>query len=208
MIYQGALYLLLMPKGETEDLLLFVVPRAHQVTALNGCHRDVGHQGHDGTLSLLKECFWWPGMISKMQQSIKSCEWCLKHKGNISKVPLHPIVATAPLDLLHIDFTSMEMTMELNQLPRVANVLVFQDHFTQHVMAYVTPNLMAKTVVKLLYQGYISIFGPQPSSWVIGVPNLWAVSSKKCVCSLVWRNCGPCYTTHRLMGWWRDHIRS
>ena len=46
------------------------------------------------------------GMISQMQQSIKSCVHCLQHEGNLHKVPLHPIVATAPLDLLHIDFTS------------------------------------------------------------------------------------------------------
>ena len=39
MIHQKALYLHSMPKGENEDLLLFVVPKAHQVTALNGCHQ-------------------------------------------------------------------------------------------------------------------------------------------------------------------------
>ena len=144
-----------MPKGETEDLLLFVVPKAHEVATLNGCHRD---HGHDHTLSLLQECFWWPGMISQMQQSIKSCVHCLQHEGNLPKTPLHPIVATAPLDLLHIDFTSIETTIKLNQPPRVTNILVFQDHFTKHVMAYVTPNQTTKTVDKFLYQGYISIF--------------------------------------------------
>ena len=44
---------------------------------------------------------------------------CLQHEGNLAQSAiLHPIVATAPLDLLHIDFTSIEMTMELNKLPR------------------------------------------------------------------------------------------
>ena len=43
--------------------------------------------------------------------------------------------------------------------PKVANDLVFQDHFTKHVMAYVTPNETAKTVANFLYQGYILIFG-------------------------------------------------
>ena len=62
------------------------------------------------------------------------------------------------MDLLHVDFTSIEMTMELNRLPQVTNVLVFQDHFTKHVMAYVTPSQTTKTVVKFLYQGYIFIF--------------------------------------------------
>ena len=83
---------------------------------------------------------------------------CLHHEGNLSKVPLQPIVATALMDLLHVDFTSIERTMELNGQPKVANVLVFQDHFTKHEMAYVTPNQTAKTVAKFLYQGNISIF--------------------------------------------------
>ena len=73
--------------------------------------------------------------------------------------PLSPIVATAPLDLLHVDFTSIETTIELDKSPRVANVLVFQDHFTKHVLVYMTPNQTAKTVAKFLYGGYISIFG-------------------------------------------------
>ena len=84
---------------------------------------------------------------------------CLQHEGDLSKAPLHQTVATALMDLLHVDFTSIEITPELNRLPRVANVLVFQDHFTKHIMAYVTPNQTAKTVAKYLYQGYISLFG-------------------------------------------------
>ena len=46
------------PKGENEDLLLFVVPSMDQTATLNGCHRDAGHQGCDHTLSLLQGCFW------------------------------------------------------------------------------------------------------------------------------------------------------
>ena len=71
-IHWGALYLHSTPTGEIQDLLLFVVPKAHHVTALNGCHRDAGHQGHNHTLLLLEEHFWWPGMANQMQQSIKS----------------------------------------------------------------------------------------------------------------------------------------
>ena len=55
--------------------------------------------------------------------------------------------------------TSIETTLEPNQSPRVANVLVFQDHFMKHVLAYVIPDQTAKTFAKFLYQGYISVFG-------------------------------------------------
>ena len=103
-------------------------------------------------------------MTYQMQQSIKSCTHCLQHEGDLSKVPLHPIVATSVMDLLHVDFTSIEMTLELHRPPKVANVLVFKDHFMKHVMGYMTPYQTVKTVTKFLYQGYILIFGPQLGS--------------------------------------------
>ena len=98
-------------------------------------------------------------MVNQMWKSIKNCICCLKHEDKLPKVPLHPLVATALLDLLHVDFTSIEMTMELNQPPREANVLVFHDHLMKHVMAYVTPNQTAKSVTEIPYQGYILIIG-------------------------------------------------
>ena len=158
-IHQETLYLCLVPKGKTEDLLLFMVPKALSVATLNGCHWDAGHHGCNYTLSLLHECFWWVGMTDQVQKSLKSCSHCLQYEGKLSMVSLHPIVSTAPKDLLHVDFTSIEVTMEPNRMPKVINVLVFQDHFTKHRMVYLTPNQTAKTVAKFLYQGYISIFG-------------------------------------------------
>ena len=98
-------------------------------------------------------------MAKQMRQVIKACRHCLQYEGSTPKAPLCPIVAITPLDLLHVDFTSIETTMELDKSPRVANVLVFQGHFTKHVLAYVTPNQTAKTLAKFLYGGCISIFG-------------------------------------------------
>ena len=155
----GTLYLHSTPKGENEDLLLFVVPKVHQTAALNRCHQDAGHQGCDHTLSLLEEHFCWPGMAKQMRQVIKACRCCFQYDGRTPKALLCPIVATTPLDLLHVDFTSIETMMELDKSPRVTNVLIFQDHFTKHVLAYVAPNQTAKNITKFLYGGYISIFG-------------------------------------------------
>ena len=98
-------------------------------------------------------------MAKQMRQVIKACRCCLKYEGSTPKAPSCPIVATTPLDLLHVVFTSIETTMELDQSPRVVNVLVFQDHSTKNVLAYVTPNQTVKTTAKFLYGGYISIFG-------------------------------------------------
>ena len=95
----------------------------------------------------------------QMQQSIRAWTHCLQYEGGFPMAPLHPIMATTPLGLLHVDFTSIATTLEPNQSPRITNVLVFQDHFMKHMLVYMTPNETAKTVAKFLYQGYISIFG-------------------------------------------------
>ena len=60
---KGLIYVNIMPRGETEGLLAFVVPSAHRRTALNGVHRDAGHQGQQRTLVLAEERFWWPKMV-------------------------------------------------------------------------------------------------------------------------------------------------
>ena len=204
MIHQGALYLCSMPKGKTEDLLLFVVPKAHHVTALKGYHGDAGHQGHDCTLSLLQKHFLWLGMTYQMQQS---CVYCSQHEGNWPKAPLHLIVATAPLDFLHVDFTSIEMTMEPNRPPKVTNVLVFQDHFMKHVLTYVISDQTAQTIAKFLYQGYISIFrtlvrllSDQGANFMRSIINkLCKILSMKKLRTMPYHP--------QLMGWWRDHIK-
>ena len=87
---QGTLYLCSTPKGENKDLLLFVVPKVHQTATLNGCHRDAGHQGCDHTLSLLQECFWWPGMAKQMRQVIKAGRHCLQYGGGTLR-PLYAL---------------------------------------------------------------------------------------------------------------------
>ena len=69
-----------------------------------------------------------------------------------------PIMVTAPLQLVHLDFTSFEMIINLNELTRVKNILVIVDHFTRYTRAYVTKDQKVLTAAKTLYKGFISIF--------------------------------------------------
>ena len=108
--------------------------------------------------------FCWPGMAKQMTQPIRACIWCLHYEGGLPKAPLCPIVATVPLDLQHVEFTSIETTLETNQSPRVANFLVFQDHFTKHMLAYVTPVQTVKTIANFYMEVTSLSSGPQPGS--------------------------------------------
>ena len=103
-------------------------------------------------------------MAKQMRQVIRACKHCLQYEAGTPKTPLCPIVATAPLDLLHVDFTSIETTLELNQLPRVTNILVFQDHFTKHILAYVTPDQTAKMFLNFYMEATSLYLGSQPGS--------------------------------------------
>ena len=69
------------------------------------------------------------------------------------------IQAYAPLELVHLNYTSIEFTMELNKPPVVKNVLVMTDHFTRYALAVVTKDQTAKTVAKVFYEHFIAIFG-------------------------------------------------
>ena len=59
---KGLLYVSMMPKGEAEGILAFVVPTGQCRTALNGVHHNAGHQGQQRPLALVQEWFWWPMM--------------------------------------------------------------------------------------------------------------------------------------------------
>ena len=63
-----------------------------------------------------------------------------------------------PPQLVHLNFTSFKTTMNLNESPKVKNILVIADHFMRYTRAYVTKGQKASTAAKILYEGFISIF--------------------------------------------------
>ena len=152
MVYQRALYHHHTLSGELEEVSQFVVPKAHWVAAMNGCHWDAGHQGQQQMLCLLHDQFWWSGMATQMQKVISSCEGCIQHEGGHTKAPRWLIIVTTPVELLHLDFTSIETMMELDQPPSEVNLLVFCNHFLKHIMAYVTPNQTAKLLLSFCHK--------------------------------------------------------
>ena len=84
---------------------------------------------------------------------------CLAFKGEVSKAPPCPIRVYASLELVHLDYTSIESTMEVNKPPMVKNVLMMTDHFTRYALVVVMKDQTAKTVVKVFYKHFIAVFG-------------------------------------------------
>ena len=144
------MYVSTTPKCETEGVLAFVVPVGQRRMALNGVHCDAGHQGQQRTLALTQERFWWPMMGEDSHALVRGCPHCRAFEGDVPKAPLCPTRAYAPLELVHLDYTSIESTMELNKPLVVRNVLMITDYFMRYTLALVTKDQTTKTVVKVL----------------------------------------------------------
>ena len=72
---------------------------------------------------------------------------------------MEPFLCTEPLDLVYIDYVSMEVTVGVTEKPVVKNVLVIEDHFTRFTQAYVTNNHTACTKACVFYNEFFSVFG-------------------------------------------------
>ena len=140
---KGLMYPSTTPKSETEGVLAFFVPVDQCYMALNSVHRDASHQGQQRTLALTQERFWWPMMAEDCHAIVRGCPRCRAFEGEVPRAPLCPIRAYALLELVHLDYTSIESTMVLNKSPVVKNVLVMTDHLTRYTLAVVTKDQTA-----------------------------------------------------------------
>ena len=131
-----------------------VVPKAYRSRALVGCHDDVGHQGRMRTLSLLRERFYWPGMQTEAMQHIQQCTRCLRRKTPSHVAPLQPIHVTQPLELVHMDYLSLEPSKG-----NIENVLVITDHFTRYALAYPSKTQTAQATARILWDNFICHYG-------------------------------------------------
>ena len=147
-------------QGQADEIMFqFVVPQRHRGATLDGCHREVAHQGQRCSTALMQERFWWPGMTRDLRNHIKKCSHCRKYEAAPPLVPMKPLASSGPGELLHVDFTSIEETVPLKEDPVICNVLVLQDHYSKYIVAYVVKDQTACTATETLRNGYFGLFG-------------------------------------------------
>ena len=131
-----------------------VLPTAQREVALRGCHDEVGHLGLECMLDLMRDRFFWPCMAVQAKEHIGKCCPCLAFKARQPKAPLENIMATHPLELVHLNYLCLEPGKGLEE-----NVLVITDHFTRYAQAYVTRTQMAQKMAKTLWDKFIVHYG-------------------------------------------------
>ena len=151
------------------------------LAALHGVHHDTGHQSQQRMSALAQEGFWWPMMAENCKGLVRGCPRSHAFEGAVPQDTLCPIRAHMPLELVHVDFTSVESTMELNKPLSMKNVLVITNHFMCYTLAIITKDQMAKTVVRVLYERFITIFSTEAKLLSDRKQNLPRCLWKSCV---------------------------
>ena len=72
-------------------------------------------------------------MVQETICSVCNCACCIQFEVKAQKPGLEPILCREPMDLVHIDYVKMEVTVGLKEKPEVKNVLVVEDHFTRYL---------------------------------------------------------------------------
>ena len=98
-------------------------------------------------------------MATALCLAIQNCRRCKQFEAK-SQIPrMELILCTQPMELVHVDYVGMEVTVATHEKPVVKNVLVVVDHFTRYVQAFVTKNHSAHTTARVLYNNFFSVFG-------------------------------------------------
>ena len=126
----------------------------HREVALKGCHDEVGHLGLECMLDLMHDRFYWPHRAAQAKEHISKCHPHLTFKAKQPKDPLENIVATHPLELVHLDYLCLESGKGLEE-----TVLVVTDHFTRYAQAYATRTQTAQTTARTLWDKFIVHYG-------------------------------------------------
>jgi len=143
-------------RGKVSDteFLQLILPEQLRSDIFKALHDDLGHQGRDRTISLFKERFFWPGMDVWIDEKVKQCERCVRRKSLPSNAKMVNIKSSAPMEILCIDFLSLEQSKG-----GFENILVVTDHFSRYAQAFPTKNQLARTTAKVLFDQYIVHYG-------------------------------------------------
>ena len=137
-----------------EEVEQLVLPAKLIDDVFQACHDDFGHQGRDCT-SLIRRRFYWPGMTEDIKKRVNLCERCVRRKTAPTKATeLINITSTAPMELVCIDFLSLEKSKGDQE-----NILVITDHFSRYAQAIPTRNQKATTTTKVLYENFFLHYG-------------------------------------------------
>ena len=132
--------------------LQVVVQPEYRFEAMCGAHDDVGHLGLEWMLDILCNRFYWPNLEANTISHVHTCKQCLRFKSKQDKAELYPLLATYPLELIHMDILKIENP----HTGADVIILAITDHFTWYAKAVITSNQSAKATAIAFWNEFIA----------------------------------------------------
>lgn len=86
-------------------VLQVVVPEGQVEPLLRAYHVQLGHQGKERKVSLLRRCFYWSGMEASVNLFVQGCPRCMLFKARREvRAPLVSLCPRAPLHIVAMDY--------------------------------------------------------------------------------------------------------
>ena len=132
-----------------------VLPEVYHKFVLCELHNKMGHLGAEKVEELSRQRFYWPYMGDEITKYIRTKCSCVASKQPPvpEKAPLVPIMASAPFEMVCIDF------LHLDKSQGYEHILIVTDHFTRFSQAYATKNESSLTAARKLFNEFILQFG-------------------------------------------------
>ena len=153
-IANDKIYILLDPEDGRGKV---VVPPEMRLRLIQSVHQQRIHPGQNKTVQSIKQDYYWPHMTKDIKRYVQACEICQKAKNQRGyKYQFLKLPITARLKTLHIDIVGPVKRLR----GKPVYLITMIDRFTRFVEAAVVREHKARTVKVVLYNSWISRYGP------------------------------------------------
>ena len=94
-------------------------------------------------------------MTKDAELHIMRCDWCIQFKSKPYEVMMENIQATHPLQLVHLDY----ITTEVTEGGKDVHMVIITNHFMRYIQALVTSSQTAKYTAQALWDWFVVHYG-------------------------------------------------